>query len=469
MKSNRSRNIIISIGVILLVSCVYLGLILLSGIGASLIWPFEVRQDTAPATLTDESQVPIDPAADEVFPDQANELPDELAEEIFQIESQVTQIRGLSITEPVNHSLITSAELGEIVANDFFSEYSDEDAWNDVLILSLLGLLPEKFDLRSFYKELYSEQIAGFYDSETKEIYIVKGMTFGGSEKLTYAHEFTHVLQDQAFGFDEGLNYNEESCEEDSERCAAIQALIEGDATLTEILWFQTYATRDDYDDLMRTFENFDSPILDAAPPYMVADLYFPYDKGLIFIQHLYDQGGFAAVDAAYQNPPLSTEQILHPERYPDEIPVIVTLPDLGGVLGEGWTLYDQNIMGEWYIFLILNMAYDETYRLSENVAQEAADGWGGDSYAFYINEHTDEVIFVMDTIWDTAGDAEQFADAFSNYADLRWNGSVENILGHLTWQGPDITIVLLLEGDRTVWVIAPDDGLVESILLMLQ
>jgi hypothetical protein len=73
-----------------------------------------------------------------------------------------------------------------------------------VLILSLLGLLPPDFDLKNFYNQLYSEQIAGFYDSETGEIYVVKGETFGISEKMTYAHEFTHVLQDQTFGFEEG-------------------------------------------------------------------------------------------------------------------------------------------------------------------------------------------------------------------------------------------------------------------------
>jgi hypothetical protein len=85
-----------------------------------------------------------------------------------------------------------------------------------------------------------------------------------------------------------GLNYNEEACEVDSERCAAIQALIEGDASWTEILWFQTHATRSDYLDLMQVYEGFDSPIFNDAPPYIQLDLLFPYDKGFAFVEHTF-------------------------------------------------------------------------------------------------------------------------------------------------------------------------------------
>jgi hypothetical protein len=464
MKSTTTKNIILSCCLFLLVACVCVSLILVTGAGVSVLWPFDIPQEEVLPVPLD---VPQDPTAPPLA--ELEELPDDLAEMIHEIENQVIQIRGLHPTEFVDRTLITADELRQIVADDFFSDYSEQDARNDVLILSLLGLLPEDFDLKSFYNDLYSEQIAGFYDSETKEIFVVKKEAFGGNEKLTYAHEFTHVLQDQVFNFDEGLNYNEDACQEDSERCAAIQALIEGDATQTEILWFQTYATRDDYDDLMQTYESFESPILDAAPPYMVADLYFPYEKGFAFVERLYKEGGFAAVDAAYQNPPVSTKQILHPEFYPDHRPKIVILPELDEIFDSAWILYDQNIMGEWYTFLILNQAYEETHRLGESQAKQASEGWEGDAYAFYLNENTDEVVFVLDTVWETSVDAEEFAGAFQDYAGLRWEEAVSKISGLPTWTGSGLTTVLQQDGDRTVWVTAPSEALAEAIISALQ
>jgi len=461
MKSKNTKNILLSCAVIIIIACLCLGIVAITGAGVSLIFPSEKTGQVTPSPTIEATQ--------EVSSTIESDLPEDLREAMSQIESQVAQLRGLEADESVDRALITSEDLQEIVTTEFFSEYTDEDARQDVLILSALGLLPESFNLKNFYHDLYSEQIAGFYDSETKEMYVVQGTGFGGYEKITYAHEYTHFLQDQVYGLDEGLGMNEESCEADSERCAAVQALVEGDATLTELLWFRSYATEQDYDDYNKAFEDYESPVLDSAPAYIAADLYFPYEYGYIFVQLLFNENGYDAVDAAYMNVPVSTEQILHPERYPNDTPINVALPDLTETLGEDWLLYDQNVMGEWYTYLILNKAYDETYRLSETIAEEAAEGWGGDAYAFYLNDSTDEVVFVMDSIWDTPSDADEFADAFMDYADLRWENASSAVEGYPTWTSANGTVVFLHEGDRTLWVIAPDIEMLESILTVLQ
>ena len=457
MKSNGNSNskkyILLSCGVLLVIACLCLGLILVSGVGVTLIWPFDFSQESTQSP----SPTPV------------SDLPDQLAEVITEIESQVSQIRGLEKNEDVEHTLISPGELEQIVIQDFFSEYSDQDAYQDVLVLSSLGLLPENYDLKTFYESLYSEQISGFYDEEEKEIYVVQGQDFDASVKLTYAHEFTHVLQDQAYGLDEGLGLNEEACEDDSERCAAIQALIEGDASQTEILWFQTHASREDYFDLLDMFDQLDTPVLDSAPPFMAADLYFPYENGLAFVQSLYDRGGFEAINNAYLSPPASTEQILHPEKYPDDLPRQVSLGDLSGVLGDSWTLFDQNVMGEWYTYLILNKSYNQEYQLSESLAREAAEGWGGDVYAVYLEEETDQTIFVMDSLWDTTEDADEFIQAFEQYALRRWEAATEALMDANIWQGEDVSVAFWHSGNRTLWVMAPDVELLEMILIEIQ
>jgi len=273
------------------------------------------------------------------------------------------------------------------------------------------------------------------------------------------------VLQDQVYGFEEGLNYTDEACEDDSERCAAVLSLLEGDASLTEILWFEKHASLVDYRDLMDAYEDYQSDVLDSAPGYISADLYFPYEQGLAFVQSLYDQGGYDAVDEAYQDLPLSTEQILHPERYPDDIPQQVTLPDLSSTMGKDWQLFDQNIMGEWFTYLILGKGFVEGNRLPEAEAKTAAEGWGGDAYAFYMEEGSDQVAFILDTIWDTSMDADEFEDAFYQYADLRWGEPGLSIMGFPAWETAHETSVFFREGNRTIWVIAPTELLVEAIL----
>ncbi len=476
MKPKQTKAIIISGAVILVVSCVCLGLILAGGAGVSLFWPFETAsKGTATEAIEHETPEEETPTAvikaettteeDEIGNGTEDFLSDELKMSMDKIETQVIQIRGLQPTGPVERDLISEEELEEIVVNDLFSDYSDEDAHQDILILSALGLLSEDFDLKQFYLDLYSEQIAGFYDSELKAMYVVQGVGFGGNERLTYAHEYTHVLQDQVYGLDEGLGLNDESCEEDSERCAAVTALIEGDATLMQGLWFQRFATEQDYQDYFAAVESYESPVLDSAPPYISADLYFPYEYGYAFVDLLHGQGGFEAVDAAYANPPVSTEQILHPELYPDDKPVTVQLPDLTDVLGGDWSLADQNVMGEWYTYLILNKGCDENFQLPETLASDAAEGWGGDAYAFYLNEATDDVIFILDAVWDTTQDADEFFEAFIQYADLRWEAASQEINGYHTWSGEQGVSVLLQVGDRTLWVMAPDRELVETIL----
>jgi hypothetical protein len=461
MENKTLKRIILSCLVILVIACLCLGVILVSGAGVSLIWPLQGRQEESVTTPTSSNpEVP-----NENLPDLSSELPDELAETLYQIESEVIEIRGLRLGSPVERTLISSEELRKIVVEDFFADYSDEDARQDVAVLSLLGLLPDGFNIKSLYQDLYSEQIAGFYDDEIEEIYVVQGENFGGNEKLTYAHEFTHVLQDQVYDLSDGLGLNEEACEEDSERCAAVQALIEGDATKTELLWFQTHGTFEDYRDIQKFYSDFSSPVLDSAPPYIAADLGFPYEKGLAFIEHLYEQNGFTAVDGAYQNNPRSTEQILHPEKYPNDEPLVVTLPDLTSVLGEGWTLYDQNVMGEWYTFLILNKGFEEATRVSEDTASEAAEGWGGDAYAFYQNASSNAAVFVMDTLWDTDADAEEFAAAFKTYADQRWGASDADLAGYPIWENTDSATLLKTENNRTFWLLASERQMLALIL----
>ena len=384
---------------------------------------------------------------------------------MIEIEQQVSALRGLAPNGEFERALFTPDQLRERVINDFVQDYTPEDAQKDTLVLAAFGLVEPDFDFYTFYIDLLSEQVAGFYDNETKDMVVVQKEAFRGPERLTYAHEYTHALQDQTYDIKHGLGYEEQACEQDTERCAAIQALLEGDATLTELEWFTRHSTRQDQQDIFEFYNTFESPVYDSAPAFMREDFLFPYTKGYEFVSFLYKKGGFPAVDAAYLNPPVSTEQILHPDRYPDELPIPVTLPDLLPVLGNGWNLLDQNVMGEWYTYLILAYGLTPNARLSELTAGRAVTGWGGDAYAVYLSPTGDATALVLSTVWDSLTEASEFAEAFTEYATARFGPST----AELTWQSAGIVTLFTLNGDQTIWVSAPDLATAQAILADVQ
>ncbi|MEA4812348.1 MAG: hypothetical protein VB108_07260 [Anaerolineaceae bacterium] len=336
------------------------------------------------------------------------------------IEQEVSKLRGLTLQQTLKRDFLTPKELEERVTTEFFKDYTPEKADKDVTTLSLLGLLPKGFDLSAFYKQLYAEQIAGYYDNETKLMVVVAGQHFGGLERSTYAHEFTHALQDAAYDFKNRLGFSDEACEKNSEACAALQALIEGDATYTQMAWMSEYATKKDIQEIQKFYMSFKSPVLDSAPAYMQEDMSFPYNQGNVFVKAIIAKDGPQALDKAFTSQkPLSTEQIMHPSRYPQDIPQKLTLPDLTGKLGQGWQELDRENIGEWYTWLILARGYDKNYRQIDSIASAAAEGWGGDEYLVLSNGT--ESAFVVKYAWDIEKDAHEAYKAFQTYTQLRF------------------------------------------------
>lgn len=411
-------------------------------------------QDDYPPTVTLEAAIVEQSPSEQEL--EQHTLDPVVSSSMDTIEGQVSDLRGLSIENTVPRKVLTVDELRQIVTDDFLEEYEPEDEARDVAILNLFGLLPEGFDLKNFYMDLYTEQIAGFYDSEEKAMYVVSDTGFGAVERMTYAHEFVHVLQDRQFQFEDQLDYSEESCEEDSERCIAIQALIEGDAVLTEQLWFQTHGTQNDLQEIQEFYTSYQSPVYDSAPEYMKEDFNFPYLYGASFVQALYAEGGYEAVNAAFTDMnPLSSEQIMHPDAYPDDLPQNPTLPDLSAALGDDWSLVEQNVIGEWYIYLILAKGADSKSRLYDSLAQDAAEGWGGDAYAVYENNQTGELAAVVSFVWDTPQDAEKAFEAFGSYSDLRF-GPSDN--GNLWQDAEHFSSLQAIDETNFIWIMAPDE-----------
>jgi hypothetical protein len=365
------------------------------------------------------------------------------------IQGEISTVRGLYPTRALQRELLAPAALRQHVEDDFLADYTPEQAADDARLLALLGLLAPGFDLRRFYLDLYEEQVAGYYDTEDQRMFVV-GASWGAVERLTYAHEYVHALQDQTWDLNDGLDYNDQACQEDSERCAAVSALIEGDATLAEEQWWQAYASPHDWDELRAALSAYSGEVYDRAPAYLQQDFLFPYNEGLAFVQALFRKGGWSAVDAAYRQPPTTTEQILHPELYGKDSARQVDLPDFSAALGPGWREIDNDTLGEWFTRLVL----DE--EIPSWDAEKAAAGWGGDRYIAYFNDDDDQGALVLLGRWDTSRDAFEFVQAFHDYAGWRFGAASTEQTDRL-WTWDHGSVALERVHDQSLWIVAPD------------
>ena len=421
--SKNNKTLLAIIIILVLVLCAFiaiLALIFVSGFNR-FAQPYspaateaKVEATTIPQETTQSIPTPTAPASSEAESTKAVETPaatlDPQTEAMLdKIEDQVSQVRKLSMDEAVPRQVYTPEELRAYVNEEMLKEFDEMESKQDLRRYALLGFFPKDLDLRKLYEDLYSEQIAGFYKTEEREMVVVGGDNLTINERLTYAHEYVHALQYANYDFENKLDYNDESCKKDSERCIAIKALIEGDATMSQFKWFQTFATQKEVVELLASFEEQKSPVLDSAPAYLSASMMFPYEQGAAFAEHLYNIGGYDAIHTAFTTtPPVSSEQIMFPERYPADLPVKVELPDLAQSLGAGWESDDEGVVGAWDIFMMLTKGLEPAYRIGENTAKTAVEGWGGDAYVFLSNDEKDEHLFAMKTVWDTTEDSEE-------------------------------------------------------------
>jgi hypothetical protein len=361
--------------------------------------------------------------------------PADLSATYARIESDVRAIRGLQAKKEVDPVVLDDAGIKKITADGFKKDNPQALVDANERLLKGLGLLPADANLGDLYVKLLGEQVAGLYSPDDKQLYVVsRSGKLGPTEKTTFAHEYTHALQDQ--NFDLGSLKLDEVGEGD--KGIAGLSLVEGDATLVMSLWQIQHLSQADLLQLLGESLNPEvTASLDAMPKFLQESLLFPYTAGLSFVQALQASGGWDAVNGAFHNPPASTEQVLHPEKYAShEAPVDVTLPaDLPAKLGPGWTKGLEDTLGEFQLKVWLDQAGGGSGGPS---ADAAAAGWGGDRVMLLDGPNGARAI-ALKTAWDSAADASEFAAAAGPVVANLGNGKVS--------PGADGTTVTVLLG----------------------
>lgn len=387
-------------------------------------------------------------------PPQASQSAQEvdLGPEFQALDALTQQLRGLEAIRPVKKRVIDREQLRVELLEEL--EEDREFIEREQLLLSTLGAIEDDDDLFEILMGLYGGGVLGFYDPEEEEFTIVQSDEERRVTDLTtYVHEFVHNLQQQHFD----IHALGEEREENTDMGFALSALIEGDAELAQAAYIVGFLDDEQRRSLVQEFMSFDLSFLAGAPEVILEQFGFPYVEGADFVEQVFDTGGRAAVDAAFADPPVSTEQVLHPEKYmAGEVALTVALPDVAAALGDERTELFRDTVGEFLIRVILDL------ELSSTRASTVAAGWGGDSIALH-SDTTGRVLAVWVIAWDDSNEAQEFADAFVSHVERRseetWRG-VEGDPDILTIASGDQAVALRVEGDETVIVYAPDHDL---------
>jgi hypothetical protein len=317
---------------------------------------------------------------------------------IATVERQVESVRGLRYTSHVAVKALTQEQIDRRLTRNFDKTYPVDFYARRSRAWGTIGVIPAGTSIRNALLAFQTGQVVGFYNPANGQLVYIGDDELSLTERFILAHELTHALDDQHFGL-RRLDAIAARC--DDEAFTAGLGAIEGSA--------QFFATQ-----VIVRFPT-DAPLgggdggsLQGVPPFVSNLQLWPYTAGMAFIQRLDDGGGTARVDEALKTFPISTEQIIHPERWPNDVPQPVDVPDLGPVLGRGWSDLDVMTVGEVWLQLMLEL------RLDADSAGRAAAGWDGGLYrAWTDGSHT---AVVLRTVWDTPEDAQGFADAMGSW-----------------------------------------------------
>lgn len=329
--------------------------------------------------------------------------------------ARVEVIRGLEFNGSVNVVFQTRST---------FTLSPPEGAWWNQY-WEMLFMVGESQLTADAYATLYDTVIDGLTTEKTIVI-LVEDRTSPTINRNTLAHELVHVVETQHRVHPDRGDLNQDAT-------TAERSLIEGSA----IFYEQRYAERCRTD-----WSCLDLPTREESDvaPAMNQGLYVAfatrYSAGRRFVESLHERGGETALANARESPPESTEQVIHPDRYPGDQPVSVTIPDRSsdqwqrlsapgrveptGTVGEArlYTMF-------WYNAVPPNGTVEVTrsQQVDLSYTHPTTTGWAGDAFVPYVNGS--QYGYVLKTVWETEADAREFQVAYVRLLQSR-NATVE-------------------------------------------
>ena len=333
------------------------------------------------------------------------------------IKREIEVLRGMKFKRPVAVSTANLKQFIGYVKERMEKDTSKEDLDAQELVAKMLGVIPVEMSLIGTYMEMIESQVGGFYDPNTESFCLME--QYGGDlARVVLAHELTHALDDQYYDIDGTLA----KIEKNSDQSLAYHAVVEGSGTATQNAWLMTKLSEIDAKQL-KDVGGIGTAGMEDAPPYLWKPMLGVYLKGAAFLVRSSSILAGSSktptatdVHIAFMRPPLSTEQILHPEKYwdaekrDDPLPVKLNTEHLP----EGWSVLAEDTLGELGLGFVVEPRAKRRgltgmfQILSTKYTYPASEGWGGDRYVLLARG--DSRLLLLRTLWDTDADREEFA-----------------------------------------------------------
>ncbi len=331
------------------------------------------------------------------------------AEKVAAYTPQVEQALGVKFKTPPKLEVRTRDQVRQFLLERMQEPDIKKQIANQEAAYKLLGLIPDTLHLADLLVRVLTEQVIGFYDPKTKVLYVVQGAP-EDVMGLTVMHELVHALQDQYVNLD-----SLERITGDDDRAAAVQAVIEGEATY-ESMYIASGGgnniaaqfpggwdtMRQSIRDAIKT-----QPVFSSAPRALQEMMLFPYINGADFVRRF--QGHYGKV-LPLDSLPATTKQLMHDAAFfgKKDIPSEIIIPPIPGT-------FESNSMGEFGTRIFI---YAHT-RI-EDLAIRASNGWDGDRYDLVKTPGGNAMVWV--TVWDTRQDGIEFIDAANQVIRQRFN-----------------------------------------------
>jgi hypothetical protein len=362
-----------------------------------------------------------------------------LFESVDRIFAFAAEDTGMPKHAAVKRRLVSKADVEKYAAGQMAKEEFTKRFAQQELSMKKMGFLPRDFNLKEFLVKSTGQQIAAYYDDETKTISMLNWVPPDRQEPIL-AHELTHALQDQNYDLAKWMKPEakaESSGSATGDSAIARKAVVEGQAMVVYVDYMLKPVGRslEDTPGLIYQMEEpavkavTDSQMMHDAPMILREAGTFAYNAGLIFEGELLHKGGKKmAFAGAFARPPKNSHEVLQPETYiQGEKLAPVRIPDMGEVLGNQYDVYDAGGIGELDVRALLKQ-YGE-----RKIADELASAWQGGAFVTFrrkdkavaeVSPGTGDVALLYISRWKTAQAAERFARFYASAVSQRYHSA---------------------------------------------
>ena len=348
------------------------------------------------------------------------------AEEINVVLKELSDITGFRIRKQLPFALITRDQVNQYLKEQIQQSVKPDEIRAEETTLKKFGFAPADFNLKQTTIDLLTEQAAAFYDFKRKKLFISDWATVNMRD-VALIHELAHALADQNFPIQKFTNKGPDN----SESSLAREAVVEGQASwlMLEVGARRAGRTLADPQTAREFLETTgdsqtsEYPVFNKAPLYLRRTLMFPYDEGEKFQQAVFLRDGKPAFGRVFRDPPISTTQIEHPDRYFEHTPL--TSPDLPKPVKHAKP-FVEGVMGELETRILL-----EQY-VSAEMAEALGPKLKGADYRVDETKPGHRMTLVYASEWADEDTASRYFEAYEKVLRGKWK-SVE-----VTAESPD-------------------------------